>query len=249
MKIISLGAGVQSSTMLLMALEGEFESKPDCAIFADTQDEPAEVYAQLKYLKERSGDFPIYTVTKGKLSDSVLSLVDRFISIPTYGDRGGMGRRQCTREFKITPINKKCRELFGAVKYQRIPINSVQMWIGISLDEVQRMKHNRERWIENRWPLIEKRMTRHDCLLWLKKHGHPIPPKSACIFCPFHDNKTWQRMKDEQPNEFRKVIEIDRELNKRGEYLHRKLQPIDEISFVKKEESLFDNECEGICGV
>ena len=214
MKVLSLGAGVQSSTLLLMALAGEFDAPPDVAIFADTQDEPDGVYAQLKYLREQAGDFPIHTVTKGKLSDSVLHLVDRFISIPTFGSRGGMGRRQCTREFKITPITKKCRELLGAKKYQRLPIGSIEMWIGISLDEVQRMKDNRERWITNRWPLIEKRMTRYDCLRWLESHGHPTPPKSACVFCPFHNNKTWQMMKTKMPSEFNKAVALDSELNK-----------------------------------
>ena len=38
--IISLGAGVQSSTMALMAAHGEIGPMPDCAIFADTGAEP-----------------------------------------------------------------------------------------------------------------------------------------------------------------------------------------------------------------
>ena len=37
--IISLGAGVQSSTMALMAACGEITPMPQCAIFADTQAE------------------------------------------------------------------------------------------------------------------------------------------------------------------------------------------------------------------
>jgi hypothetical protein len=31
----------------------------------------------------------------------------------------GMGRRQCTREYKITPIAKKIREIMGLVPRQR----------------------------------------------------------------------------------------------------------------------------------
>lgn len=38
MNIISLGAGVQSSTMALMEKHGEITPMPDCAIFADTQE-------------------------------------------------------------------------------------------------------------------------------------------------------------------------------------------------------------------
>ncbi len=48
--IISLGAGVQSSTMALMAAHGEIEPMPDAAIFADTQNEPQRVYEWLDWL-------------------------------------------------------------------------------------------------------------------------------------------------------------------------------------------------------
>ena len=50
MHIISLGAGVQSTTMALMAAHGEIEPMPDCAIFADTGDEPQAVYDHLAWL-------------------------------------------------------------------------------------------------------------------------------------------------------------------------------------------------------
>jgi len=45
--IISLGAGVQSTTMALMAAHREIEPMPDCAIFADTGWEPKAVYDHL----------------------------------------------------------------------------------------------------------------------------------------------------------------------------------------------------------
>ena len=51
--IISLGAGVQSSTMALMAAAGEITPMPTCAIFADTQDEPASVYKWLDWLEPK----------------------------------------------------------------------------------------------------------------------------------------------------------------------------------------------------
>ena len=47
LRIISLGAGVQSTTMALMAARGMIPGGlPDCAIFADTGAEPASVYNQ-----------------------------------------------------------------------------------------------------------------------------------------------------------------------------------------------------------
>lgn len=45
--VISLGGGVQSSVMALMAAEGLIKPMPDFAIFADTGWEPAGVYRHL----------------------------------------------------------------------------------------------------------------------------------------------------------------------------------------------------------
>ena len=61
---ISLGAGVQSSTMALMAARGEITPMPDCAVFADVGgDEPEEVYKWLDQLKEML-PFPVYVVRR-----------------------------------------------------------------------------------------------------------------------------------------------------------------------------------------
>ena len=49
LRILSLGAGVQSSTMALMADAGEFGIKPDAAVFADTGWEPEPVIKHLEY--------------------------------------------------------------------------------------------------------------------------------------------------------------------------------------------------------
>src|SRR3990167_7074077 len=71
--IISLGAGVQSSTMALMAAAGEITPMPTAAIFADTQDEPSNVYRWLDWL-EKQLPFPVYRVTNGSLSASILEI-------------------------------------------------------------------------------------------------------------------------------------------------------------------------------
>ena len=68
--VISLGAGVQSSVMALMAAHGEITPMPDCAIFADTQAEPTRVYEWLSWL-ETQLPFPVHKVTKGSLRESI----------------------------------------------------------------------------------------------------------------------------------------------------------------------------------
>lgn len=268
LRVISLGAGVQSSTMYLMACEGLFEDKPDCAIFADTQAEPPWVYEQLDYLR-RAGSIPIHVVTAGNLETDVLRSRDgrsRFASIPLRvaspnGGKSSLLRRQCTKEYKIEPIAQKCREVLGLKPRQRAAGRYVvEQWIGISLDEARRAKESRYPWVVVHHPLLfERPMTRRQCLQWLKSNGHPVPLKSACYFCPYHDDSTWQWYRDEQPKQWARAVTFDREI-RRGKlrgvnkeaYLHRSLKPLDEVDFSSRDDGqmqLFHEECEGMCGV
>lgn len=261
---LSLGAGVQSSTLYLMACNGEFDQHPDAAIFADTGWEPKEVYLHLEWLKQQ-GDIPIHTVSAGNIRDDATISVatgSRFASLPFHGVLNGaeiMLRRQCTREYKVAPITKTIRVLLGYKPRQRIPIGAADVWIGISTDEVARCKPNWEKWITNKWPLIDFGMSRADCLAWMEQHGYRRPPKSACIGCPYHDDATWRDMKLNRPHDFQDAVDFERTVHdglkavKGKLYLHRSLQFLDEIDFRNMEDlgqlNMFNNECEGYCGV
>lgn len=255
--IISLGAGVQSSTMALMAKHGEITPMPDCAIFADTQAEPAKVYEWLDYL-EKQLPYPIYRVTAGSLTEKSLDLKTAKAghhylkhAIPAFtlspDGKKGLRGRHCTLDFKIVPIKRKVREICKGKK--------VTVWLGISLDEVIRMKPSRVKYIEHIWPLIDKRMTRRDCLKWIKEHGYPVPPRSACIYCPFHSKEEWKALTSDEMAQA-----IDYEKRMQAQYakvekittipfLHKSLKPLSEVDFETTEPDLFGNECEGMCGV
>lgn len=270
--ILSLGAGVQSSTLALMAARGEIGPMPTAAIFADTQAEPVSVYRWLDWL-EKQLPFPVYRVTVGNLRDAELRIrrskksgrlyirnsIPAFVLNPD-GKKGLLGRK-CTSDFKIVPIQRKVRELVG-IKRGGKDVRSI-MWVGISMDEAHRMKPSRKRYIQNRWPLIELRMSRNACMKWMTEHGFPEPPRSACTFCPFHSDFEWQRIKTEVPSEFESVVKFERDLQaaaklrdtlKGTPYLHESCKPIGDIDFTLNEDShrqlsLFGNECEGLCGL
>ena len=253
--IISLGAGVQSSTMALMAAKGEITPMPDCAIFADTQAEPKPVYDWLDWL-EKQLPYPIYRVTAGNLELASIKVITgksglKYTKhhIPAYslGEKKGIYQRQCTLDFKIVPIKRKARELFKGQK--------ITMWIGISLDEVIRMKPSRVKYINHIWPLIDKRMTRQDCLNWMKKNSYPIPPRSACYFCPYHNDREWKNLSKQ---DFANAVEYEKKMQLAFEstgrynsvpYLHNSRVPLDKVKFSTDEADLFNNECEGHCGV
>lgn len=249
--VISLGAGVQSSAMLLMALRDEIVlPRPEHAIFADTQDEPAEVYRHLDKLQKEceKGGIKLHRVTKGKLSEAMFDgyrgKPGRFVQIPCFGNNGGMAMRACTVDFKIAPIRAKIQELRGK--------RHCYLWIGISLDEAHRMKPSQVGYITNVWPLIHPlRKSRFDCENRLKREGWSAT-KSACKYCPYHSDNEWRRLRA-MPEEWAEIVWIDRKLNERGQFLHRSRKPIDEVDFSTDEDHgqqvMFGNECEGMCGV
>lgn len=267
LRVLSLGAGVQSTTLALMAAQGEIGPMPDCAIFADTGAEPAPVYEHLQWLmSDNVLPFPVHVVNQGNLKTDLMagrnSTGQRFASIPFHGispaGKEMMARRQCTAEYKLSPIMRKARELVGA---ERPRPGVVEMWIGISLDEVQRMKPARVKYIRNRWPLLELRMRRHECLQWLERNGYPTPPKSACTFCPFRRNTEWRWLRDNDAAGFAEAIEVDDGLRAGGRsgrfksalYLHSSRVPLRDADIRSDEDrgqgNLFINECEGMCGV
>lgn len=277
MNVLSLGAGVQSSALLLMCYEGEITPLPTHAVFADTQSEPRAVYDYLKYLEETVADkITVQTVTQGSLKDDFLGAVEgrnkRYSQPPFYvinragdgkhtaRDTGGMLWRNCTQDFKLAPLRRATRALM-----QEHGAKHIHQMIGISLDEAHRMKPSGVKYITNVYPLVERRITRHDCLIWLKKHGYQMPVKSSCTFCPYRSNAGWVRFREEQPDDFADAVEVDRKLREGRlpgvtgtPYVHRMMIPLeeavaksaytDQLSF-EIDDPAFGNECEGMCGV
>lgn len=273
--IINLGAGVQSSTMALMAAHGEITPMPKCAIFADTQAEPQSVYKWLDWL-ERKLPFPVHRVSRGSLTKSITTLRKRkdgngfwiYSGIPTFNvnpdGSDGHVQRQCTSSFKVEVIDKVTRN-HAEIKRGQKTLGAIN-WIGISLDEVHRMKSARHPWQEFRYPLVDLRMNRQNCLLWMLRNGYPKPPRSACVYCPYHSDSEWRRLRDEEPEAFAEAVRVDklyRELKiqtsvgatkQRGvPYLHSSRKPLDQVDFSTDEDHgqqvMFGNECEGMCGV
>jgi hypothetical protein len=266
--------------MALMAAVGELTPMPQAAVFADTQAEPAAVYSWVDWL-EKQLPFPVYRVTAGSLADAEMQLrvskrtgkTYKKTAIPAFarnpdGSKGILGRR-CTRDFKIQPIRLKVRQLCGIKRGQKTL--SVTQWIGISYDEMSRASASRDPWSQTRFPLLEKEITRDGCLEWMASHGFPEPPRSACLFCPFHSDFEWQRIKDGDQAEWSYVKDFESRLQERAShcqslrsvpFLHPSLQPIGQVAFAPKPAKPGDkqltlhemwndikNDCSGMCGV
>lgn len=268
--VISLGAGVQSSVLLLMAARGELDEltheRPRLAIFADTQWEEPGTYEWLGALRTEAwrGGIEVVQGTAGDLRADVLTAAEggsTRASQPPMFTRGEDGRaqitpRKCTRDYKVRVIRRVLRE------HGLNEANPVEQWIGISHDEaVERQKPSDVEWVRNRWPLVELGMTRWDCELWLTAHGFPLPPKSSCVGCPYHTDAYWRQMKLDRPEAFADAVDFDLRIRNMpgmtGEtFLHRSLVPLAEVDLRNAEDrgqlvlgEGFGAECEGMCGV
>lgn len=233
---------------------------PHSAVFADTHAESPAVYSWLDRL-EKLLAFPVVRVSTGNLMTEALRVKTSTRSgknwmertLPVFYENAGkrgMAQRRCTFHFKIKPIRR----------YQHKFIHKgVISWIGISTDEAGRMRDSDAGYIENRYPLIEKGMSRTDCIAWLQSHGYPEPPKSSCIFCPFKSDRQWIDLRDNEQLSFEIAVEFERRLqatqiqheeNPYIGFFHKTLVTLDKVAFQdRSQKSGFMNDCSGTCGV
>ena len=97
LRVLSLGAGVQSTTVALMIEAGEIPMV-DAAIFADTMAEPLAVYKHLKWLKNQLS-FPVHIISKGDLKQTIINAVDgnKFLNIPLFTVNKETGKKGLLR--------------------------------------------------------------------------------------------------------------------------------------------------------
>jgi hypothetical protein len=253
LRLLSLGAGVQSTALALMACDGTLPGL-DGAIFADTGWEPRRVYDHLDRLALTldAAGIPLYRVSAGDLRADALDPTHRYASVPYFvrnpDGSEGMGRRQCTSEYKLAPIGRKVRELLGAAGpyFRRVPRGRVaEQWIGFSTDEIHRVSDkDHVSYVRKRYPLLELAMSRRDCERWLDSRGWGDTAKSACIGCPYHGNAQWRDLRDNHPDEWADAVAFDEAIRKGGArclpldgeaFLHRSrvslaVAPIDRVT-------------------
>lgn len=244
LRIFSYGGGVQSNAVMVLQATGQLPTPYDAFVFANVGAD-SENPATLRYIEDvarpfmESHELRFVEVQKAgeSLRDVILS--DRkSVVVPahTMDAKGKIRRlhRNCTDDFKIKVIDAYIAGL--------PTVTHAQVGLGISLDEIERMKdtdwHDRygDRpigyWKQREYPLIDLRLRRSDCEALIARAGLPVPPKSSCFYCPFKTAHEWIELRKTDPALFAQAVEIDQRVTSkdtsvRGRaFLHRSATPL-----------------------
>lgn len=220
----SFGGGQQSVAALVLAARGEIDFRT--FLFANVGDD-SEQPETLRYIEEYAKPFAakhgielveLHRIGRsGPRRGEVRTLLadlqrpeSKSIGIPVHLNGGGPGTRQCTERHKIKVIADELARR-GATDE-----NPATVGIGISLDEIHRA-NNRTRIPHERvvYPLLELGLRRTDCQRIIRAAGLPVPPKSACWFCPMKRPSEWHELRRTQPELFDKACALEDQLVER----------------------------------
>ena len=259
LKILSMGWGKNTWTLAAMMALGKYP-RADFLVFADTHHEGQRTYEFARQWTPWLGEHGLTVVTvEGKRTDVVREDWHNSVQIPAFivdGKTGSEGqvRRQCTHDWKITPLRHWIREEL-AHKGRKATPGAVECWLGIHWGEVQRMRTSDVAYITHRYPLIDLRMNERDCLSWLEAHNLPIPPKSACTFCPFKSIAMWKDLKRQGGDDWQEAVKVDlavreKRLKQHGLlYIHPSRKPLTQAVAIPEDEGAYqvsmDISCEG----
>lgn len=249
-EVWSCGGGVQSSAIAALIVEGLLPT-PDVAVIADTGREASETWRYCENVLQPA--LAAVGVDLVRLPHSFegtgWNTVDLFggadgrtALMPMYTAAGaGQVSKYCSNEWKSRPVDRYLRHL---------KLTGGRLWIGFSIDEIHRMRSNdpKAKW-NHHYPLVDKRMTRGDCIALVERHGWPTPPRSSCWMCPYRSDEEWRHLKETDPDDFRQAIELEQVI--RGIdpnlYLHRSGEPLWTVDLKDDTGDLFDSCGSGHC--
>lgn len=227
---VSYGAGVQSTALLVLAAQRQIDF--DLFLFANVG-EDSEHPSSLAYLRQiampyaEANGIELLTLqripsrgwSKGvpeTLMGRLMREGSKSLPIPVRMSNGAPGTRSCTADFKIRVVAKELKRRGASVESPAL------VALGISVDEIQRAKPGvdpQEPSQERTYPLLDLGLSRVDCRKIIADAGLPVPDKSACFFCPFHDKEAWRSLRRDTPDLWEKSCQLEDTLNERRESL------------------------------
>lgn len=264
LRTFSHGGGWQSTAALVLSAQRKIDFP--IHLFANVGDDSEEP-ATLRYVREISIPYAerhglklieLHRRRRNGAPETLLGRLtregSRSLPIPVRMDNGAPGTRSCTIDFKLKVIERWHKTQGASAD------NPATVGIGFTIDELERVGKARDRAHEQvTYPLIDLGLRRSDCARIIQDAGLPVPPKSACWFCPMHRPSAWAEMRRDNPAQFDAAVALERLLNDRRDllgkdhvYLTRFAKPLDQAVHAAQDQ-LFDHDdwgstCdEGVC--
>lgn len=248
MQVWSCGGGTQSGAIAELIASGKLPV-PDLAFMTDTGRERSSTWPFVDaFIRPRllSVGLDLQIVQKSEFATvDLFSLKERSILLPGFTTQSGkVGRLGgfCSGEWK--------REV--GMRYLRsIGVESATQWIGISVDEMHRVRTPRTKWLQLRYPLLfDVPMRRWQCVELIRAAGWKgLIPHSACWMCPNLSDPEWLDMKLHWPEDFSNACALDRELRETDPhfFIHGSCIPLDEVDFTAQRTMLPGSGCVAEC--
>jgi hypothetical protein len=214
----SYGGGTQSVAIAVLVSQGKLP-RPDAVVIADTGREASETWDYLERTVQ-----PLLGRTKVEVAPHSMSTVDLYahngdLLLPVFTTTGKMPTL-CSNEWKRRVVRRWLRKQ---------GCDSVKLWLGISMDEVERAKPSDVKWIEHHYPLLfDVPLRRYECRQIVLDAGLPEPPRSACWMCPLRSNVEWRDLRERAPKDWDRAVALDESIRAKDDnvFLHRSSGPL-----------------------
>lgn len=213
---MSYGGGVQTVAIITLVLEGKLP-RPDVLVMADTEREVVTTFEYLnQWVKPTLDKLGLQVeIAPHSLATVDLESAGGEILLPAFTRQNGrIGKMPtfCSNEWKQRVIRRWLKDK---------DIIDTDVWLGISLNEAERMKSSGLNWYRHVYPLIELvPMHRAQCVAQIQKYGWPIPHKSRCWMCPNQSPREWKKMKQLNDGDFQKAVELESKLRQADPHIY-----------------------------
>jgi hypothetical protein len=219
------GGGVESTAIAVLICQRELPA-PDFAWIVDVGYEPRTTWQYVSdvlqpRLTEIGVTLHVIRTTDYTQNDLVRS---GFPTIPAYRRKedGSMQKlhTHCSNGWKAQVAERWLRAQ---------GVQAVEQWVGISAEETSRVRESDKAWIRLRYPLIERGLTRSDCVYLIGSAGWPLPERTSCYLCPHRSAGDWRRLAMRNREDFARAVDAERQIRRTNPdiYLHRSGKPLD----------------------
>lgn len=233
--MLSFGAGQDSTYILYRILndrrfydEYVGDSKLIVSI-SDTGNEHRETYQHLQYVKRMLAqtNIPLFHLTPdmGFHNPQWYGLKEFYKLKNAIGSKAFP--KTCTDKLKVQVIYKFLEDWLGQhygvsvgrkkglYEYTELMGQKLRVMIGIGADEDSRVGASdglpvwMMRNIQRVYPMVDHGADRKEAQRYIKSLGHPVPPPSNCMLCPFLSDKELLWLHYNEPQEFDEWVALE----------------------------------------